>query len=57
MEAVIKALGLTRCRDTIIGDHLRRGVSGAQRLLLAHNRAAGSCRQAGVDTRALCAVC
>ena len=28
VDAVIKALGLTRCRDTIIGDHLRRGVSG-----------------------------
>jgi hypothetical protein len=25
---VIKALGLERCRDTIIGDHMRRGVSG-----------------------------
>ncbi|KAI7845331.1 hypothetical protein COHA_001172 [Chlorella ohadii] len=31
VEAVIKALGLTRCRDTIIGDHLRRGVSGGER--------------------------
>lgn len=28
VDAVIKALGLTRCRDTIIGDQLRRGVSG-----------------------------
>lgn len=25
---MIKALGLEKCRDTIIGDHLRRGVSG-----------------------------
>jgi ABC-type multidrug transport system ATPase subunit len=31
VEAVIKALGLTRCRDTIIGDQLRRGVSGGER--------------------------
>lgn len=29
VDNVIKALGLERCRDTIIGDHLRRGVSGA----------------------------
>ncbi len=29
VDNVIKALGLDRCRDTIIGDHLRRGVSGA----------------------------
>ena len=31
VDAVIKALGLGRCRDTIIGDHMRRGVSGARR--------------------------
>lgn len=29
VDAVIEALGLGRCRDTIIGDHMRRGVSGA----------------------------
>ena len=29
VDAVIKALGLERCRTTIIGDQLRRGVSGA----------------------------
>lgn len=29
VDNVIKALGLDKCRDTIIGDHLRRGVSGA----------------------------
>ena len=28
VDSVIEALGLQRCRDTIIGDHLRRGVSG-----------------------------
>ncbi|EFN53135.1 hypothetical protein CHLNCDRAFT_32365 [Chlorella variabilis] len=31
VDAVIKALGLGRCRDTIIGDHMRRGVSGGER--------------------------
>ncbi|KAL4444675.1 hypothetical protein ABPG77_002492 [Micractinium sp. CCAP 211/92] len=31
VDNVIKALGLERCRDTIIGDHLRRGVSGGER--------------------------
>ncbi|KAL4855816.1 ABC transporter G family member 22 [Chlorella vulgaris] len=31
VDAVIKALGLERCRDTIIGDHMRRGVSGGER--------------------------
>jgi hypothetical protein len=28
VDSVIESLGLQRCRDTIIGDHLRRGVSG-----------------------------
>ncbi|KAL4427647.1 hypothetical protein ABPG75_001736 [Micractinium tetrahymenae] len=31
VDSVIKALGLEKCRDTIIGDHLRRGVSGGER--------------------------
>lgn len=30
-EAVITQLGLTKCKDSIIGDHLRRGVSGGER--------------------------
>lgn len=31
VDGVINALGLQRCRDTIIGDQLRRGVSGGER--------------------------
>lgn len=31
VETVIKTLGLTRCRDTIIGGPFRRGVSGGER--------------------------
>ncbi|GAB4821556.1 hypothetical protein N2152v2_008602 [Parachlorella kessleri] len=31
VEVVIKALGLMRCRDTIIGGFFRRGVSGGER--------------------------
>eukprot|EP01111_Echinosteliopsis_oligospora_P006031 TRINITY_DN1997_c0_g2_i1.p1 TRINITY_DN1997_c0_g2~~TRINITY_DN1997_c0_g2_i1.p1 ORF type:complete len:623 (+),score=155.49 TRINITY_DN1997_c0_g2_i1:63-1931(+) len=31
VDETIKKLGLTHCRDTIIGDELRRGVSGGER--------------------------
>jgi hypothetical protein len=28
VEMVLKGLGLDKCRDTIVGNHMRRGVSG-----------------------------
>lgn len=31
VDGVVRVLGLERCRNTIIGDHMRRGVSGALR--------------------------
>lgn len=31
VETVIKALGLNKCRDTIIGGFFQRGVSGGER--------------------------
>ncbi|KAF8055666.1 rca [Scenedesmus sp. PABB004] len=31
VEAVLAALGLTKCRDTIIGGFFRRGISGGER--------------------------
>ena len=31
VEMVVEGLGLERCRDTIIGSHMMRGVSGGER--------------------------
>lgn len=31
VEMVLAGLGLERCRDTIIGNHMMRGVSGGER--------------------------
>jgi ABC-type multidrug transport system ATPase subunit len=31
VEAVLVALGITKCRDTIIGGFFRRGISGGER--------------------------